>query len=205
MAKGFFGILRRKGFTVDRGPTPDFNQRVPTVRNTSLAYYLCGGTIPVTEFRVHDALGSLLPAAGANDDLGLASGTFGTSAPYLSTGDVKAAGCTMYARVLWPVIGHPNIQTAKLRVNAGMVTTVSDGTSTLDVEVFRQAAPTVDICETAAQSIKSLTAADKDFTLKVSDLANGDVLDIRLKVVVADAATVTAVIATINKVQLVLT
>lgn len=205
MAKGFFGILRRKGFTVDRGPTPDFNQRVPTVRNTSLAYYLCGGTIPVTEFRVHDALGSLLPAAGANDDLGITSGTFKTSGPSINTGDVKAAGCTRYARVLWPVIAYPNIQTAKVRVFAGMTTTVADTSATLDVEVVRQAAPTVDICQTDAQSINSLSWANKDFTLDVSGLVNGDVLDIRLKVVVADAATETAVIATLGRVQLVLT
>jgi len=205
VAKGFFGVLRRKGFTVDRAPTPDFNERVPTVRNTSLAHYLCGGPVPVTEFRVHDALGLLLPDTPANDDLGIASGSFGTSAPYLTTGDVKAAGCTRYARVLRPVMGKPNIQTAKVRVNAGMVTTVADGSAKVDVQAYRQAAPAVDLCQTAEQSINSLTAADKDFVLDVSNLAKNDVLDIRIKVVVADTATETAVIAVINQVQLVLT
>ena len=159
--------------------------------------------VPVTDLRVWDAVQTLLPATPATDDLGLIVNTFGTTAPTVETGDLKAAGATTrYARFQAQV---PNNYVAgaaiTLRLNAGMKTTVADTSATIDAEVYRAIAPSTDICATAAQSINSLTAANKDFTITPTDVVPGELLDIRLAVAINDGATGTAVIGQVNSVN----
>jgi len=158
--------------------------------------------IPWEAFRVHDALATNLPGTPATDDLGLVGGTFGSASPKISTGDVKAAGCTRYARFQFGLPPeYVDGQTITLRLHAGMTTTVADGSATLDVEAYQsdgEAGVGSDICATAAQSINSLTMADKDFIITPTGVSAGDVLDIRLTIAVADSATVTAVIADVT-------
>jgi len=160
-------------------------------------------TIPASALRVWDAPSTALPAAAANDDLGVYDNTFLTAAPTVEAGDAKAAKVTRKARFMFAV--PPEYvagQTITLRVNAGMKTTVSDKTATLDAEVVRQAAPAVDICATAAQSINNLVAANKDFVITPDNVVPGDVLDVVLTVEVDDGATGTAVIGKINNIAI---
>jgi hypothetical protein len=90
--------------------------------------------IPLTEFRVHDAVSSLLPAAAANDDLGMINGTFGTTGTSLQTSDAKATTVTQYGRVQVPLpVEYDNGQSITLAIAADMETTVSDVNSTIDV------------------------------------------------------------------------
>lgn len=56
--------------------------------------------IPLTDFRVWDAMATDLPSAGANDDLGLVGGTFGTATPSLRTQDCKTLTNSNRARAL---------------------------------------------------------------------------------------------------------
>src|SRR5574338_971376 len=56
--------------------------------------------VPFTDFRVHDALQTVLPGTSASDDLGLYGGTFGTSQALIRTYDVKTVTSTLYARAL---------------------------------------------------------------------------------------------------------
>jgi len=167
-------------------------------------------TIPLTAWRVWDNLASLLPATSANDDLGLASGTFGTDGPTIRTSDLKAAGATTrYARALLPLPDdYETGETVTIRFRAGMVTTVADSSATLDVEAYETdregglgGSPT-DLCATDAIDINSLTFADRDFTITPTDLAAGDLLDVRIALAVNDAASGTAVIAAVGDVQL---
>jgi hypothetical protein len=166
--------------------------------------------IPMTWWRVWDALQTNLPGAGASDDLGLISGTFGVGTPSLQTGDVKAAGAVArYARCQYPL--PPEYvagQSVTLRAHAGMLTTISDTTATVDFEVYksnREALQTGgDLCAIAAQTIRSLVLADKDFTITPNTLFPGDVLDIRVAIATNDAATGTAVIGVIGAVELLL-
>lgn len=161
-------------------------------------------TIPASALRVWDAPSTVLPAAAANDDLGVYDNTFLTGAPTVETGDLKTAGATtLKARFQWAVPPeYVSGQTLTLRVSAGMKTTVADTTATLDAEVVRQAAPAVDICATNAQSINDLVAANKDFTITPTDVVPGDVLDVVLTVAVNDAATGTAVIGQIKSIAI---
>jgi hypothetical protein len=161
--------------------------------------------IVLINLRVHDAIQTNLVTTASSDDLAVIGGTFGTDAVKVQSSDAKATSVTQYAR--FQVAVPPEYVAggdAKLRINAGMITTVSDTSATIDVEAFRQAAPTADICATAAQSINSLTAANKDFALTATNLVPGDILDVRVKVAIADSATATAVIGQLNKIELLL-
>jgi predicted RecA/RadA family phage recombinase len=133
--------------------------------------------VPFTDFRVWDAMATLPVTTAANDDLALINGTFLTSDPTIQGADAKTT--TKTNKIGFFVQVPPEYvagETAVLRISAGMTTTVANGTATVDAEVVRVGAPTVDICATAAQSINSLTAADKDFTLTPTNLVPGDLL-----------------------------
>ena len=162
--------------------------------------------VPLTDLRVHDALSSLLPATAAADDLGLVSGTYGTDGPLLKTSDAKATTVTQYARVLVPIDDlWVTGETYQVRIIAGMDTTISDGTATVDLQAFvpdGDGAVGTDICATAAQSINSLTTANFDFTITTTSLTDGDILDLRITVAITDAATGTAVYGQIYGIQI---
>lgn len=162
--------------------------------------------ISLMEFQTWDALKTNLPAAAANDDLGLVTGTLGTHAPTLTAGDVKTTSSTRYARCQYPLpVEYKAGGTVKIRAKCGMQTTVADGSCTVDFQVYRVARDTTvgsDICATAATSINSTTFADKDFTITPTTLNPGDLLDIRVALIYVDTATGTAVTPTIAAVEL---
>lgn len=172
-------------------------------KNTQGTTQVVNHTLDLTQARVWDALQTTAPGTAANDDLAIITGTFLTDAPVLQTSDAKAATVTQKTRIAFEV---PETYVAgeaiTLRINAGMTTTVSGTTATVDAQVVRQAAPDTDICATAAQSINSLTAASKDFTITPTNVVPGDVLDIVLTVAIVDGATATAVLGTVNSVSL---
>lgn len=164
-------------------------------------------TIPLTAFRVWDAIATNLPATAATDDLGLVGNTFATGSPTIETGDLKAAGATTrYARVQLPIpMEFDAASDVVLRIHAGMKTTVSDTTATVDVQAYKsdeEAGIGADLCSTAATTINSLTLGDKDFVIDGSGLSAGDLLDIRIAIAVNDAASGTAVIGQIGAVKL---
>jgi hypothetical protein len=158
------------------------------------------------EWVVWDSGAKLTTAA--NDDLGIVMGTFGTNCVTVQAGDVKATNSTRYALAhVWLPDYYDAGQTVTLRFLAGMQTTVADTTCTIDAVVYEvddDGTPTADgdICATAAQSINSLTAANKDFTITPTNLVAGDILEIRVAIAYNDGATVTAVTPTIYKAAL---
>lgn len=165
--------------------------------------------IPLTDFRVWDAMQTLLPGTPSADDLGLVGGTFGTATPSLRSEDLKAAGATnKRARVLvqlpWD---YEAGQSITLRFKAGMITTVADTSATLDCEVYKlQSDPDdaigSDLVSTAATTMNSTTFSDIDFVVSPSGLSPGDILDVRVTAAVNDGATATAVIAGITSAKL---
>lgn len=162
--------------------------------------------VPLTDFRVWDAMQTVLPGTSSADDLALAGGTFGTDSPTIQTGDVKNSTVTRYARALVRLpIEYDAGETVMLRVHAGMITTVASASATVDVQAYKsdkEAGVGSDLCTTNAQSCNSTTFADLDFVITPAGLAAGDVLDVRLAVAVTDVATGTAVIAAIGSVEL---
>ena len=162
--------------------------------------------IPVDSLKVWDDLNANLPGTAAADDLGIIEGTWGTDAPTVQTSDAKATTVTQRARVLIPIGNKYDLdEDIKIRLRGGMITTVSDGTATVDLEVYvndGDGGVGSDLCATAAQSINSLTKADKDFVITDSSLSYGDVLDCRITIAITDAATGTAVIGELSAITL---
>lgn len=155
--------------------------------------------IELAALRVWDAPQTNIPGTPASDDLGLIYNTFGTAPPSVETGDLKAAGATT-RRVGFQFQVPPEYvagQSITLRLNAGMKTTVADTSATIDAEVHRNGAG-ADLVATAAQSINSLTAANKDFVITPTTVVPGDILDVRVSIAVNDAATATPVIGKWN-------
>lgn len=165
-----------------------------------------GESIPLVAFRVHDAFQTALGTAGT-DDLGITAGAHGTGVPYLTAGDCKAAAVTRYGRA---VVRIPDNYVAgesvRLVVHAGMLTTVSDGTATVDFQAFKVGTNALvsgaDLVATAATTINSLTFADVAFNVTSTSLSPGDELDIKIAVACTDTATATAVIPAIQTVRL---
>lgn len=165
--------------------------------------------IKLTDFRVWDAMQTVLPGTPATDDLGLVGGTFGTATPTLRTEDLKTAGATNNrARVLvqlpWDYVAG---QSVTLRFKSGMITTVADTSATLDCEVYKlqddpDDAIGSDLVATSATTINSLVFANIDFALTATALSPGDVLDVRISTAVNDGGSGTAVIAGISSAKL---
>lgn len=165
--------------------------------------------LPFAGFRVWDAFHTNLPTVGASDDLGLATGTYATSLPYLKTQDLNAAGAvTEYARCMFTLppeyLAAGNIT---LRLCAGMLTAVASVSATVDVQAFLSSRQTTvsgsDLCTTAATSANSTTLANTDFTITPTSRQPGDVLDIRIAWI-GNSATASSHFGVISHAEMVL-
>lgn len=163
--------------------------------------------VQLTDFRVHDDLAANLPATSSNDDLGLHTDDPATGSPSLRSYDVKGAGAvTLYARTqinLPPE--YVDGETVTIRLHTGMLTTISDGTATVDVECYEsdeEGGVGADLCSTVAQSCNSLTLEDKDFAITSTGLAAGDILDVRIAMAINDGTTGATVQGIIGAVKL---
>lgn len=160
-----------------------------------------------TEWRVWDNLAALLPATSSSDDLGLYPGTWGTTPWLIRSADVKTTTVTLRAacEIVIPA-EYDAGESLTLRARAGMITTVSDGTATIDFEVYKKgetgASLGSDLCATSSTTINSLTFGNKDFTITPTNLTPGMVLQIRMTMAIADTATGTAVIGAVEQVKL---
>lgn len=160
--------------------------------------------IPLEHLRVWDAFQTNLPTTAASDDLGLIIGTFGTDAVVVQTSDAKNTTATQRARFNYRLpIEYVDGQAISVVAWAGMKTTVSSTTATIDFEVYKKNDSTglvgSDLVTTSATTINSLTAADKAFVIDPTGLTAGDELDIRVTIAITDSGTGTAVIGRIMK------
>ena len=159
-------------------------------------------TIPLTDLRTWDNMAVNIPATAGTDDLALVTGTAGAAAPQVEGADYGGTTEAKYTSFMFKLpIEYVAGQAITLRVKA-LMKVISDTTAILDAQVYRQAAPTVDICATAQQSINSATAANKDFTITPTDCVPGDLLRVVLAVSGSDsgnaAPNITAVIQAIQ-------
>lgn len=165
--------------------------------------------LALSDMRVWDAPGQPLPTAAANDDLAVTAGTWGTHPITLNAGDCKAATSVTRRATFEAIVPecYDAAETLQIAITGGMKTTISDGATTVDLEVYlvdRLDVTSVgsDLCQTAATSINSTTLAEKAFDIDESGLAPGDRLLCRLTIACADAATATAVDPVITAVDL---
>jgi hypothetical protein len=177
------------------------------IATTKLAQrVLAESIVPLTQARTWNSIAVNLPAAAADDDLGLVSGTWGTNPARITAGDVKALGPTtrrLYMAIPIPA-NYEDGQTIQLQIRTKMETTVADVSCTIDAEAYVGADGAVgsDLVTTAAQSMNSLSAAAYTFTINATGVDPGDLLEVRLSISSNDAATATAVTPAIYSIAL---
>jgi len=162
-----------------------------------------------TQYRVWDAHHTNAVGTAAADDLALTTGALtGSGASYLlSAGDCKNLGATT-RRVAFCMPIPPNYvdcQTIQFRVRAKMETTIASTSCAVDLEAFVVGSGTTvgsDLVTTAATTMNSLTAADKDFVIDASGVDPGQVLQCRLSIACDYTGTATAVTPVIISVAL---
>ena len=145
----------------------------------------------VEDWRVHDDPRAVLPnAAGGADDLYLDDGTWGTNAWVLKSDDAGGTTVTQYAaRSCALPFEYEDGATVTIRL-PGAMGVISDGTATVDLEVYASDGDgtlSADLCATAAQSINSTTWANKDFVITPTTLTASMVLFLRIAVAITDA------------------
>lgn len=160
------------------------------------------------QMRTWDNFNALLPGTAAADDLAVIEGTFGTDAVTIQGSDFGGTSITQYCRFQFTLPPeYDDGETITIRIRGGMLTTVSDGTATVDVECHvndDDGAVGSDICTTSATTINSLTFGNDDFTITPTGRAPGDVLDVRITVAGSDTGDAGVMIPEISKVSVLL-
>jgi len=164
--------------------------------------------IPLTAYRIWNNYALLLTANPNNDDLGIAQGTFGTDAPTIQSDD--AGGTTVTQKLGLQLVLPTEYDDGKdiqLRIRGGMITTVSDGTATVDVSAYlhdNDGSVGSDLCTTAAQSINSLTKANRDFVITPTGVVTGDALDIVVTLAITDSGNAGVMLGEISRIAMLL-
>jgi hypothetical protein len=201
MATFYQTVTTPSGAFTDFDLAPNADIQTTKMRQRVLAEYV----VPLTDSRVWDAVGSLLPSTAASDDLALITGTWGTNPVRVTAGDVKTLTATrrLYFAVPIPA-NYEDGQTIQLRIRCGMETTVASSSCTIDAEAYvgTSGALSADLVTTAPTTMNSLTAADLDFAINPASVDPGQLLEVRLTIASVDAATGTAVTPAIYKVSL---
>jgi len=168
-------------------------------------------SIPVHEWRKTDGV-TVNPVTAATTNFGVVYGTDGTDFPHLETIDSKAATTAVVSRVVVKLPANYVAGSAvTIRARCGMKTTVASNTAatTIDFNAYSNLGiantGSADLVTTSAQSINSLTAADYDFVVTPTNLVAGQDLHLKMTLTVTDAATGTAVIGTVNHVEILTT
>ena len=161
--------------------------------------------IPLEELRIFDsASNAVLPNTAATDDLGMIIGTPGTTDWSIQTSDAKATTVTQKAAFrFWLPPEYDAAETIQICAHAGMLTTISDGTATLDFSIWAKDEADfthgADLVTTGATTINSLTLAQKAYTVTATSLVNGDELSGLVTIAITDGATATAVLGLVTK------
>lgn len=163
--------------------------------------------IDLLSLREWDHLGVNLPETPATTYLGIVTGaTYGTNAPSVQTGDLKATTTTRRARC---IVQLPNYYVAAAQASiyaiAKMLTTVADGSCVLTVEAYQikdDGTVSGQLVTGGAQSINNLSFQTLNFPLTTSGLTPGSRLDVRFSITVTDSATATAVVGFLNALYL---
>lgn len=161
--------------------------------------------IPLTSCRIWNNYALLLTNNPNNDDLGIAQGTSGTDAPTIQSDD--AGGATVAQKLGLQFVLPTEYDDGKdiqLRIRAGMITTISDGTATVDVQAYLHdgdGSVAGDACTTAAQSINNLSKANKDFVITPTGVVSGDTFDVVVTVTIIDSGNAGVMLGEISRID----
>ena len=160
---------------------------------------------PLESLRIFDSSSNaVLPNTASSDDLGLIVGTLASSGHSIRTSDAKATTVTQKAAFTFSLPAeYESAGEISLVAHAGMLTTISDGTATIDFSVYHKSeadiSHTADLCTSSPATINSLTLASKAFVITPTSRVNGDEFGVLMTVAITDAATGTAVLGLVSK------
>lgn len=149
-------------------------------------------TIPLSDFRIWDAVNANLGAtAVSDDDLAYVGGTFGSASPIVTTTDVVGTSKTRRARVFVTVPAeYDGSESLQIRLSAGIIgSNAAQVSCTIDVEAYlsnKAGGVGSDLCATAAASMNSTTFASYDFDITPAGIVAGDILDVRVTIAIND-------------------
>lgn len=148
-------------------------------------------SIPLANFRVFDAMESNLPSEATSedsDDFGMRTATVGTTAGALV---IKVSNATTAPKAVVLATVPPNYQDGQaISIVIPWVREDAATTSaTLDLVAYRNAAPTVDICATAAQNINAAASGTATFVLTPTNVVAGETILLELIGAVVDGTT----------------
>ena len=173
-----------------------------SLQQDGLAEYV----VPWSLMRIWDNLAANLPAAADVDDLGLV-GVWGSASPQLKSITSSGTSIAAYARFQWPLPPeYVDAQRVYVRMRA-RVEVAANVSALLDVVAYEstnEGGISADLVTTAAQSFNLITWANYDFVITPTDLARGNVLDIRIHAAVNDTGATNASIVNIGKVSMLL-
>jgi hypothetical protein len=152
--------------------------------------------LPITSFRVHDAMQTNLPGTALADDLGVTSGAYGTDVPTIRSEDLNGDGtAASYARTSFTLPPeYVSGGTITLRIYAD----TQAGAANVDAQVF-QASKTnfqvtgSDLVTTAATAVTTSFGA-KDFVINPTSKVAGDTFDIRIAVIGTTSVTANTIV-----------
>ena len=175
------------------------------IERSKLALEVKKFPVDLAQLRIWDsASNAVLPNTAGTDDLGLILGVIGTNGHSVRTSDAKNTTVTQLAALTLslPPEYSPG-GTISLTAHAGMITTIANGTATIDKSVYKKdpadGTHGSDLVSTAATTINSLTLAAKAFVVDPTGLVNGDELTALLTIAITDTATATAVIGMLTQ------
>lgn len=148
------------------------------------------------------------PGTGSSSYAAIASGTFGTSAPYLTSGDVKNS---VTSRAVETVVQLPPSyvagQTVKIRLAVGMLDRVATVYARITVRAYKVERNTTpvgsDLSPGTTQSINSTTFSDVDDTLTTTTLSPGDYIHLEITIECSDGSAASACTPCIAAIDLV--
>ena len=168
-------------------------------------------TVPLTSCRIWDAMATSLGVAAGSpsaDDMGLITGVPGTAVPTLNSIDWKGVSPTEKCAFEYVLPAeYDAANTITLRIRAAMLTTISDGTATIDANCYasnRDGVASADLVTTVAQNMKTLTPANYDFTVTPTGRAAGDRLVFVLTFGGTDTGAAGVMISEISEIELLL-
>lgn len=147
-------------------------------------------SVPIANFRTWDAVITPLPGTAANDDLGLVTGTWLTDAPILRT-IVGTGTSTVRGGIEFTVpIDYQDGDNCLIRIPYQTVVAATTSAS-IDLELVRALAPTVDLVTTAANDVNTVGFGDAVFALTPTNLVAGEVVFGRLSIASVSGAAST--------------
>ena len=179
------------------------------VRSKLVQETLVEYAVPWTWMFVHDAPATTLPAAGANDDLGLYGAAFGTNTPYVATGELQALSAQRYGRFVFPLPAeYDNNQSITIRVKARVnAPNLPTTTKTLGVRAYLSddqiGVTGSELTSSAVAQTLTLSWANYDFTLDTAGTETGANIDVRFDMNINDSGgAVEVTIGEIGKISM---